>query len=52
MVKPHDDRFNAPPAIGKAPDDFLPDLKTDDPDFIEKLAKETGFKFTDETKAS
>ena len=52
MTKPRDDRFSAPAPMGETPKDFLPDLKPGEPDFIEKLAKERGFKFTDKTRAN
>ena len=48
--KPHDDRFSSPMSMGEGSKDFLPELKAGDPNFVQKLAKKTDFKFIDKTK--
>ena len=52
MTKPHDERFSTPPAFGKVDAKAYPKgKKPGDAGFIEALAKEGGFTFTDKTKA-
>jgi len=51
MSKPHDERFNAPPAIGVVdPKAYPKGLKPEDEGFLEALAEKSGFKFVDNTK--
>jgi 1-acyl-sn-glycerol-3-phosphate acyltransferase len=49
MTEQRDKRFSDPMPIGKAPAEFLPELKPSDPQFLEKLAAERGFKYSDKT---
>ncbi len=48
--KARDDRFSTPPAMGES--DYMPELKADDPDFMEKFAAANGIKFTNNVKKS
>ena len=51
MSRPHDERFNTPPAIGAVDESSYPEgLKPGDDGFLEALAEEGGFKFVDKTK--
>lgn len=48
MQEPRNDgRFSDPPALGKGTgNDVGKDLDPKDPEYMEKLAKEAGFKYT------
>lgn len=46
--KARDERFSTPPAMGES--DYMPELKADDPDFMEKFAAANGIKFVDTTR--
>ena len=53
MTKPHDERFNTPPALeATEPKDYPKGKKPGDKGFIEALAEERGFQFVDKTKSN
>ena len=53
MTKPHDERFNTPPAMEATdPKAYPKGKKPGDAGFIEALAEERGFKYVDKTQKS
>ena len=51
MAEPRDERFIAPPAIGKAdPADYPRGKKPGEEGFLEALAEDSEFEFVDKTK--
>lgn len=51
MTKPHDERFQTPPAIGAVDPGAYPEgMKPGEDGFMEALAKKAGFKIYNTTK--